>query len=212
MKFFLYCNFLLLSMALTPFLVYSQQPAFIMGVEDVFNMPGIGAMVTGTIESGTVEKGMKLELLGKGDSVYLVSVVMINRNRSQLNTATKGDTITLNLRGVKAADIKRGMVLSHPGIFKRYTEVELSLRLLPANESGQKESLKSGQRVLLAIRSDLVSAVVTVLNPPKEIRPGETGTTRLVFQEPVPVLVNDSVSFKIFNRTFGTALVTNLIR
>ncbi len=212
MKNFLKKRFLLLFVAISPTLSYTQHTAFIMGVDDVFNIAGAGVMISGKVESGTIKKGMEMVIVGKGDSVFAVKVAAVYKNNKEVPTGNINEQLVLHVKGVKTTDIKRGMVLSEPGIFKLYKEVEATVTLLPASDGGLKEPLKNGQRIQLLIRGYLSSATVLLVENQPIIKPGETGVLRLLLQEPTPLLVKDAIILKVNAPNNGNGIINVLIR
>ncbi len=83
---------------------------FRMYVDRIFNVKGIGFVVTGSVLEGEVETGKDLYLLpGKSKKV---KVRNIERHGETVNKVFQGDRAALNLAGLKLEDYRRGMVLS----------------------------------------------------------------------------------------------------
>ena len=87
---------------------------FLMPVEDVFSITGRGTVATGRIETGRVKVGDEVELLGLGEDKKSV-VTGVEMFRKILDEGEAGDNVGLLLRGIDKNEIKRGMVLCHPG-------------------------------------------------------------------------------------------------
>ena len=87
---------------------------FLMPVEDVFSITGRGTVATGRIETGRVKVGDEVELLGLGEDKKSV-VTGVEMFRKILDEGEAGDNVGLLLRGIDKAEIKRGMVVVHPG-------------------------------------------------------------------------------------------------
>ena len=90
---------------------------FLMPVEDVFSITGRGTVATGRIETGRVKVGDEVELLGLGEDKKSV-VTGVEMFRKLLEEGEAGDNVGLLLRGIDKNEIKRGMVLCHPGQIK----------------------------------------------------------------------------------------------
>ena len=87
---------------------------FLMPVEDVFSITGRGTVATGRIETGVIHVGDEVELLGLGEDKKSV-VTGVEMFRKILDEGQAGDNVGLLLRGIDKNEIKRGMVLCHPG-------------------------------------------------------------------------------------------------
>ncbi|MEK6842638.1 MAG: translation elongation factor EF-1 subunit alpha [Nanoarchaeota archaeon] len=83
-----------------------------MPVQDVYEITGIGTVPVGKIETGIMKKGSKVIVLpgrtGKGVEGELKTIEM---HHEQLNEATAGDNVGINIRGVGKKDIARGDVV-----------------------------------------------------------------------------------------------------
>ena len=92
---------------------------FLMPVEDVFSITGRGTVATGRIETGVIHVGDPVELLGLGEDKNSV-VTGVEMFRKLLDEGQAGDNVGLLLRGIDKNEIKRGMVLCHPGQIKPF--------------------------------------------------------------------------------------------
>ncbi|MBR6856547.1 MAG: elongation factor Tu, partial [Bacteroidaceae bacterium] len=101
-----------------------DQP-FLMPVEDVFSITGRGTVATGRIETGVVKVGDKVEILGLGEEKE-TTVTGVEMFRKLLEQGEAGDNVGLLLRGIEKTEIKRGMVLCHPGQIKPHTTFKAS--------------------------------------------------------------------------------------
>ena len=83
-----------------------------MPVQDVYEITGIGTVPVGKIETGIMKKGMKVIVLpgrtGKGVEGELKTIEM---HHEQMDEATAGDNVGINIRGVGKKDIARGDVI-----------------------------------------------------------------------------------------------------
>ena len=102
-----------------------DQP-FLMPVEDVFSITGRGTVATGRIETGVVKVGDKVEILGLGEEKE-TTVTGVEMFRKLLDEGQAGDNVGLLLRGIEKTEIKRGMVLCHPGQIKPHTTFKASI-------------------------------------------------------------------------------------
>lgn len=85
-------------------------PTFRMTVEDVFTIRGRGTIVTGQIESGTLNVGDEVQIVGPAVAGKTV-VTSIETFRKQIHRAGPGDNVGLLLRNVGKDDVQRGDVL-----------------------------------------------------------------------------------------------------
>lgn len=84
---------------------------FRMYIDRIFNVKGIGFVVTGSVLEGEISVGKDLFLLpGKTKKVKIRG---LQRHGSDIDKVVSGDRAALNLTGLKFEDFKRGMVLSN---------------------------------------------------------------------------------------------------
>ncbi|MEZ5082959.1 MAG: selenocysteine-specific translation elongation factor [Bacteroidales bacterium] len=87
-----------------------QADRFRMYIDRIFNVKGVGFVVTGSVLEGEISVGKDLFLLpGKSKKI---KVRNIERHGSEVDKVVCGDRAALNLSGLKAEDYERGMVLS----------------------------------------------------------------------------------------------------
>ncbi len=78
-------------------------------IDRAFSVKGRGAVVTGTLRGGPLERGMTLRLLPGGREVRIRELQI---HGATVERAAGGGRTALNLGGVEAADLSRGMVLT----------------------------------------------------------------------------------------------------
>ena len=103
-------------------------PAF-MPVDRVFNLPGRGTIVTGTLMQGTIRVGDKLELQPSGIETRARSVQVFGKN---VEEATGGSRVAVNLPGVETADIGRGETLVAPHAFAATADLPIEFTAISA--------------------------------------------------------------------------------
>ena len=103
---------------------------FLMPVEDVFSITGRGTVATGRIETGVVKVGDEVQLIGLGAEGKKSVVTGVEMFRKLLDEGEAGDNVGLLLRGIDKDEVRRGMVLTHPGVVKPYSEFKASVYIL----------------------------------------------------------------------------------
>jgi len=86
---------------------------FVMKIEDVFTISGIGVVVTGKVSAGTVRQGDSAVVRTAQGEVRRCRVVAIEKFRNKLPSATAGDNVGIVLSGVEKNQIVRGDNLSN---------------------------------------------------------------------------------------------------
>jgi len=83
-----------------------------MYIDRTYNVTGVGAVASGTVKSGTVESGDTLLLGPFPDGEFReVEVRSIEMHYHRVDRAEAGRIVGIALKGVREADVERGMVL-----------------------------------------------------------------------------------------------------
>jgi selenocysteine-specific elongation factor len=112
---------------------------FRLPIDRAFVMKGFGAVVTGTLVAGTVEKEAEVEIFPERRRARTRGIQVHNEPAER---ATAGQRTALNLAGVEAGELERGMVLAPPGLFEPTQRIDTVLHLLPS-----ARALKNRSRV-----------------------------------------------------------------
>ncbi len=150
-------------------------------IDRAFTMKGFGTVVTGTLVSGEIATGDELELLPPGLRVRARGVQV---HGTSVPRAQSGQRTAVNLAGVDAVDIERGMVLASIGRLRPTQIIDVQLNVLP----GASRPIRTRSRLRVHIGSAEVLARIRVFNIRGEIAPGETAFAQLRFESPVVAL------------------------
>jgi selenocysteine-specific elongation factor len=148
---------------------------FRLPIDRSFVMKGFGAVVTGTLIAGTVEKEAEVEIFPLGRRVRVRGIEVYN---APADRATAGQRTALNLAGVEAKQIRRGMVLAPPGLFQPSVRLDCTLTLLP-----NARPLRNRAQVHFHCGTAETLTTVVLLDG-KELAPGATGLVQLRLTEP----------------------------
>ena len=114
--------------------VRDVEKPFLMPVEDVFSITGRGTVATGRVETGIVKVGDEVQILGLGEDKKSV-VTGVEMFRKILDEGEAGDNVGLLLRGIDKKEIKRGMVITHPGTITPHSKFKASIYVLKKEAS-----------------------------------------------------------------------------
>ncbi len=161
-------------------------------IDRSFTMKGFGAVVTGTLIAGEINEGSELELLPLGARVRVRGVQV---HGSSVKKAFAGQRTAINLGGIEAAAIERGMVLAPVARLRPTQIVDASVQLL----DDAPRPLRSRQRVRVHIGSAEVLARVRVLEDGGEIKPGARGFAQLRLESPVAAVLRDRFIIRAYS-------------
>ncbi len=110
-------------------------------IDRVFSMKGFGTVVTGTLTSGKLTTEAEVEIQPGGGRGRIRSVQV---HGDKAGAATAGQRTAINISGVDKDDLRRGLTLVEPGLFRSTKQFDAHLELLPS-----AKALKHGAPVHL---------------------------------------------------------------
>jgi elongation factor Tu len=186
---------------------------FMMPIEDVHTIEGIGTVVTGRVERGVLMPGQTVELVGLVDADLKprpVVVTSIQAFRKALPEACAGQNVGLRLRGVRRGEVARGQVLSAPGAIKPHAAGEAEIFVLTREEGGRHRPFSTGYRPQFYFGTTDVTGRIVVADDAL-VHPGDRATVRFDLQKPVGVEPGMRFAIREGGRTVGAGIVTALM-
>jgi elongation factor Tu len=184
---------------------------FLMPVEDVFSITGRGTVATGRIETGIIKTSEEVQIIGLGADGKKSVVTGVEMFRKILDEGQAGDNVGLLLRGIDKDEIKRGMVITHPGKVKPHTKVKAEVYILKKEEGGRHTPFHNKYRPQFYIRTLDVTGEITLPEGTEMVMPGDnvTITVELIY----PVACSEGLRFAIREggRTVGAGQITEII-
>ena len=183
---------------------------FLMPVEDVFSITGRGTVATGRVETGIVKVGDEVQILGLGEDKKSV-VTGVEMFRKLLDQGEAGDNVGLLLRGVDKDEIKRGMVLAHPGQVKPHDHFKAEVYILKKEEGGRHTPFMRHYRPQFYIRTLDVTGEINLPEGVDMVMPGDNVTIDVKLIAPVACSVGLRFAIREGGRTVGAGQITELI-
>ena len=183
---------------------------FLMPVEDVFSITGRGTVATGRIEAGRVKVGDEVQILGLGADKKSV-VTGVEMFRKILDEGEAGDNVGLLLRGIDKDEIKRGMVICHPGQVKPHDHFKAQVYILKKEEGGRHTPFHHKYRPQFYIRTLDVTGEITLPEGVEMVMPGDN--VEIEVKLITPVAMDNGLRFAIREggRTVGSGQITKVI-
>ena len=184
---------------------------FLMPVEDVFSITGRGTVATGRIETGIVKVGDEIQLIGLGAEGKKSVVTGVEMFRKLLDQGEAGDNVGLLLRGIDKDEVRRGMVITHPGVVKPHEQFKASVYILKKEEGGRHTPFHNKYRPQFYIRTLDVTGEITLPEGTEMVMPGDNLEiqVKLIY----PVACNEGLRFAIREggRTVGSGQITAIL-
>ena len=183
---------------------------FLMPVEDVFSITGRGTVATGRIEAGRVKVGDEVQILGLGADKKSV-VTGVEMFRKILDEGEAGDNVGLLLRGIDKNEIKRGMVICHPGQVKPHDEFKAQVYILKKEEGGRHTPFHNHYRPQFYIRTLDVTGEITLPDGVEMVMPGDHVTIQVKLITPVACDLGLRFAIREGGRTVGSGQITEIL-
>ncbi|MBR3443993.1 MAG: elongation factor Tu [Bacteroidaceae bacterium] len=189
--------------------VRDKDKPFLMPVEDVFSITGRGTVATGRIETGVVKVGDPVQLLGLGEDANSV-VTGVEMFRKILDEGEAGDNVGLLLRGIDKKDVKRGMVITHPGAITPHQGFKASIYVLKKEEGGRHTPFKNHYRPQFYLRTMDCTGEITLPDGVEMVMPGDNVEIKVELIYPVALNVGLRFAIREGGRTVGSGQITEV--
>lgn len=179
----------------------SDSGVFRMPIDRVFTMHGFGTVVAGTVLSGAVRAGDRVEIFPEGLKSRVRGVQV---HGSKADASGVGRRTALNLQDLAKEDLRRGQVAAAEGSLVPTARLDARLDVL----SDAPREVKHRDRVRLHIGTDEVMARLSIIGA-TSIAPGAFSPVQLVLERPTVALPGDRFVIRSFSPvlTVGGGLV-----
>ena len=183
---------------------------FLMPVEDVFSITGRGTVATGRIETGIIKVGDEVQIIGLGAEGMKSVVTGVEMFRKLLDQGEAGDNVGLLLRGIDKNEIKRGMVIAHPGQVTPHSKFKASVYILKKEEGGRHTPFHNKYRPQFYIRTLDVTGEITLPEGREMVMPGDNLEISVELIYPVACNVGLRFAIREGGRTVGSGQITEI--
>jgi elongation factor Tu len=194
-----------------PLPVRATDKAFLMPVEDVFSITGRGTVATGRIETGIINSGEAVEILGMGAENLKSVVTGVEMFRKILDRGEAGDNVGLLLRGIEKESIRRGMVICKPGSVKPHAKFKAEVYILSKEEGGRHTPFFNKYRPQFYFRTTDVTGEILLPATIEMVMPGDNLTIEVNLLSTVAMDKGLRFAMREGGRTVGAGQVTEIL-
>ena len=183
---------------------------FLMPIEDVFTISGRGTVVTGRIETGIVNTGDPLEIVGIKDTTE-TTCTGVEMFRKSLDEGRAGENCGILLRGVEREAVERGQVLAKPKSISPHTKFEAEIYVLSKDEGGRHTPFMNNYRPQFYFRTTDVTGACELPEGTEMVMPGDN--IKMVVSLIAPIAMDEGLKFAIREggRTVGAGVVSKIV-
>ena len=191
--------------------VRDQDKPFLMPIEDVFSITGRGTVATGRIESGVINTGDPVDIVGMGDEKLTSTITGVEMFRKILDRGEAGDNVGLLLRGIEKTDIKRGMVIAKKDSVKPHKKFKASVYILSKEEGGRHTPFHNKYRPQFYVRTTDVTGEIFLPEGVEMVMPGDNLEITVELIQPIALNVGLRFAIREGGRTVGSGQVTEIL-
>jgi elongation factor Tu len=182
----------------------------LIAVEGVHTIEGRGTVATGKIEQGTVTVGQKVEIVGLGGLVDSV-VTSVEEFNQPLTVAEAGRNVGVLLRGVKAEQVQRGVVIAAPRSIRPQSAFKAEVYVLTKDEGGRHTPFFSGYKPQFYFRTTDVTGRVTLPSGFDMVMPGDNARVEVNLDKPIALEAGSRFAIREGGKTVGSGVVTEVV-
>lgn len=184
---------------------------FLMPIEDVFSITGRGTVATGRIETGIINSGEAVDIIGMGEEKLTSTVTGIEMFRQILDRGEAGDNAGILLRGIAKEDIKRGMVICKPGSVTPHAKFKAEVYVLKKEEGGRHTPFHNNYRPQFYVRTTDVTGNIALPEGVEMVMPGDNLTIIVDLIQPIALNLGLQFAIREGGRTVGAGQVTEIL-
>ena len=184
---------------------------FLMPIEDVFSITGRGTVATGRIETGVINSGDPVDIIGMGAEKLKSTVTGVEMFRKILDRGEAGDNAGLLLRGIDKDEIRRGMVIAKPGSVKPHKHFKAEVYILKKEEGGRHTPFHNKYRPQFYFRTTDVTGEITLPAGVEMVMPGDHLTIEVNLIAEIAMNMNLRFAIREGGRTVGAGQVTEIL-
>jgi elongation factor Tu len=188
-----------------------NEKPFLMPVEDVFSITGRGTVATGRIETGVINTGNEVHIIGLGAEARKTVVTGVEMFRKILDRGEAGDNVGLLLRGVDKDEIKRGQVIAAPRTIKPHTKFKAEIYVLKKEEGGRHTPFHNNYRPQFFLRTLDITGEIMLPEGVQMVMPGDNVTISVELIYPVACNVGLRFAIREGGRTVGAGQIIEIV-
>ena len=188
-----------------------NEKPFLMSIEDVFTITGRGTVATGRIETGVINTGDEVDIIGMAAEKQKTTITGVEMFRKILDRGEAGDNVGLLLRGIDKKDIRRGMVIAAPNSITPHTHFKGEVYILKKEEGGRHTPFHNKYRPQFYFRTTDVTGEITLEAGREMVMPGDNVTIEVNLIAPIAMDKGLRFAIREGGRTVGAGQVTEIL-
>lgn len=189
---------------------YDVNKPFLLAIEDVFEIPGRGTVVTGYINSGTIKADDNVMIVGYGKQLMTICTGIV-MSRKIVEVAKAGDAVGLLLPGIDKKDVKKGQVVACPNSVSESKTMTCDCFFIEDSETPNGYKIRRDQLLDFWFRTVEISGQLALPKRVDYIKPNDLFPAKLFLCESVPLNKDLSFAIRKDGRTIGCGIVKAIL-
>lgn len=164
---------------------------FRLPIDRVFTVAGFGTVVTGTLISGSIKEGDKVEIYPQRLESRIRSIQVHEKG---VNEAHAGQRVAVNIAGIKVDEVNRGDVVAKPDTLEPTMMVDARLEML----EDAAMTVDNRDRLRLYQGTSEVMCRVVLLDR-EELKPGQSAFVQLRLEEEIVCQKGDRFVIRFYS-------------
>jgi elongation factor Tu len=183
---------------------------FLLAIESVHSIEGLGTVATGKIEQGRIIPGDRVEILAHDEVIETVATSVEEFRRPKV-MAEAGENVGVRLRGIKAEQIQRGQVLIAPKSLRPRSRFRAEVYALRKDEGGRHTPFFGGYKPQFYLRTTDVTGVVTLPEEIEMVMPGDNARVEVSLDRPIALEAGSRFAIREGGKTVGSGVVSEVL-
>eukprot|EP01083_Nonionella_stella_P093871 263280_1 len=149
-----------------------QDEPFMLPIESVYSLKGIGTVVTGRVEKGKVKTGDPIEIIGYKEKSQKAAIAGVEMFQKSVKEGQPGDNLGLCIK-VEKKSVRRGQFVITPGSTQTKTLFKAQCYFLTAEEGGRTKPIRPGYKPQFYMKTSNITGLLTLPTDRDVITPGD---------------------------------------
>ena len=164
---------------------------FRLPADRAFTITGFGTVVTGTLISGSINEGDRIEIYPRKTETRVRSIQVHEKN---VKTAYAGQRVAINIANIKLDEIRRGDILAQPGCMEPTMMLDARLEIL----KNADKTIDNRDRLRFYHGTSEIMCRVVLLDR-EELKPGESAFVQLRLEEETTCMKGDRFVIRTYS-------------
>lgn len=160
-----------------------EDEPFMLPIESVYSLKGIGTVVTGRVEKGKVKTGDPIEIIGYKDKAQKATIAGVEMFSKSVKEGQPGDNLGLCIK-VEKKSVRRGQAVVTPGSHPTQTLFNAQCYFLTADEGGRTKPVKAGYKPQFYLKTSNITGALTLPSDRDVITPGDNCEITVALEVP----------------------------